>query len=81
MNNKFIAIILSVITSFGLLYAPHAYAHVFSGDESASFLAKVWELRAELQGIQTDLSDAKSVAWHIDKSSEYWNANDTKEMG
>ncbi len=41
---------LSVITSFGLLYAPHAYAHVFGGDEGASFLAKVWELRAEMQG-------------------------------
>ncbi len=80
MNNKFIAIMLSVITSFGLLYAPHAYGHVFGGDESAAFLAKVWELKAEMQGIQSDLSNATLVAWHIDKSSEYWNANDTKEM-
>jgi hypothetical protein len=58
----------------------NAYAHNFSGDESASFLAKVQELKVETHLIQQNLSNQTLVAWHIDKTGEFWSANDTKEM-
>lgn len=58
----------------------NAYAHSFSGDESASFLAKVQELKVETHLIQQNLSNQTLVAWHIDKTGEFWSANDTKEM-
>ena len=65
----------------GMAYtAKSAFAHNFSGDESASFLAKVQELKVETQLIQQNLSNQTIVGWHIDKISEFWNANDTKEM-
>ena len=60
--------------------ANKAYAHTFSGDESASFLAKVQELKVQTHLIQANLSNSTLVSWHIDKSSEFWNASDTKEV-
>lgn len=60
--------------------ANKAYAHTFSGDESASFLAKVAELKVQTHLIQDNLSNSTIVAWHIDKSGEFWNATDTKEV-
>ena len=65
----------------GIFYTDRsAYAHNFSGDESASFLAKVQELKVETHLLQQNPSNKMIVAWHIDKISEFWNANDTKEM-
>jgi hypothetical protein len=75
------------ITSVGLILLAssvaswrNAYAHNFTGDESASFLAKVQELKVETHLIQRDLANKTLVVWHIDKTGEFWNVNDIKEM-
>ena len=81
MDSKFIVLLLAGVIATGLLYSHPAYAHNFGGDQSASFLAKVQELKAEMAGIEQDLPSQNDVAWHVDKSGEYWNANDAKEMG
>lgn len=81
MNKRAVALLLACFIVSGFIYTHPAYAHNFGGDESASFLARNWELRAEMVGIEQDLSSQTDVSWHISKSGEYWNANDTKEMG
>ncbi len=81
MNTKVVALLLAGIISSGLIYSHPAYAHNFGGDESATFLAKVQEIKTELQQISDNLSDHEVVAYYVDATGEYWNANDTKEMG
>jgi hypothetical protein len=74
-------IMLVLVASAAFLgVANKAYAHSFSGDESASFLAKVQELKVQAQLIRDNLSNSTLVSWHIDKSGEFWNATDTKEV-
>ena len=89
-NNRYSAIVLSAVMLVGIFTialsssSRNAYAHNFSGDESAAFLAKVQELKVETHLIQQDLASSNNktlAAWHLDKMSEFWNANDTKEMG
>jgi hypothetical protein len=83
MKKSALAIALSAVMLLGAIGASsrNAYAHNFSGDESASFLAKVQELKVQTHLIQQDASTNKTlVPWHVDKISEFWNANDTKEM-
>jgi hypothetical protein len=77
-----VAISLSAMMILGATLASsrNAYAHNFSGDESASFLAKVQELKVETHLIQQDISNQTLSAWHSDKIGEFWNINDTKEM-
>jgi len=51
--------------SFGLVFANNnqqAYAHIFSGDESASFLALAESIRTELQLVQSNLPSNASLA-------------------
>jgi hypothetical protein len=82
-NNALVVISLAAMMVLGVVIiapSPNAYAHNFSGDESASFLAKVRKLSVETHLIQQNLSNKTLVAWHIDKIGEFWNANDTKEM-
>ncbi len=81
MKNKVAALSLALILTAGLVYTHPAYAHNFGGDESSQFLGKVANLKAELQALQMDLSNSDAVSWHVDKIGEYWNDNDTKEMG
>jgi hypothetical protein len=81
VNKRVVAILLAGIIFSGMIYSHPAFAHNFGGDESASFIARNWELRAEMVGIEQDLSSQTDVSWHISKSGEYWNANDTREMG
>ncbi len=57
-----------------------AYAHNFSGDESATFLSKIEGLKVETNLISKDVSNSTLVKWHIDKIGEFWSANDTKEV-
>lgn len=72
------ALLILGTTTFAL--SRNAYAHTFGGNESATFLAKVQELKVEAHLIQSDLSNQTLVAWHSDKIGEFWNTNDTKEM-
>lgn len=56
---------LAGLVSFGLVFANNyqqAYAHTFSGDESASFLALAESIRTELQLVQSNLASNASVA-------------------
>ena len=70
-----------MIISSGLIYSHPAYAHNFGGDESASFLAKVPEIKAEINFISKHVSNSDAIDYYADALNEYWNANDTKEMG
>ncbi len=81
MDNKIIALLLAVVIYSGLIYAHPAYAHNFGGDQSASFLAKVAEIKTEVSFISKHVSDSKAIDYYSDALGEYWNANDTKEMG
>ncbi len=81
MNNKVIALLLAGIISSGLIYSHPAYAHNFGGDESAGFLAKVQEIKTELNQISKNLSNHDAVAYYIQATGEYWNGTyDTQQM-
>jgi hypothetical protein len=57
--------VLAGLVSFGLVFANNnqqAYAHIFSGDESASFLALAESIRTELQLVQSNLASNASLA-------------------
>jgi hypothetical protein len=59
------ALVLAGLVSFGLVFANNnqqAYAHTFSGDESASFLALAESIRTELQLVQSNLASNASLA-------------------
>jgi hypothetical protein len=81
MNKRVVAILLAGIISSSLIYTHPAYAHNFGGDESASFLAKVSEIKTEVDFISKHVSDSKAIDYYSGALGEYWNANDTKEMG
>ena len=81
VNKKIIVLLLAGMISSGLIYAHPAYAHNFGGDESASFLAKVAEIKTEVGFIAKHVSDSKAIDYYSDALGEYWNTNDTKEMG
>jgi len=83
MKKSFLAIGMAAVMLLGataVVPSRSAFAHTFSGDESASFLAKVQELKGETHLILQDVSNKTLAAWHLDKMSEFWNVNDTKEM-
>lgn len=65
MKKHTFALVLAGLVSFGLVFANNnqqAYAHTFSGDESASFLALAESIRTELQLVQSNLASNASVA-------------------
>jgi hypothetical protein len=81
MNKKAVALLLAGVISSGFIYAHPAYAHNFGGDESALFLAKVAEIKTEINFISKHVSDSNAINYYSDALGEYWNANDTREMG
>jgi hypothetical protein len=81
MNKKVVALLLAGIISSGFIYTHPAYAHNFGGDESASFLAKVAEIKTEINFISKHISDPNAINYYSGALGEYWNANDTREMG
>lgn len=81
--NKVLAMLVLGLLSFGAIIsssAKPAFAHTFGGDESASFLEKIAGLKVEINLIDKDATNSTLVNWHVDKISEFWNANDTKEV-
>jgi plastocyanin len=80
VERKVLALTVAVFISFGLLYAHPAYAHNFASDESANFLGKVANLKAEVQALKMDLSDPNAVAWHVNQIQQYWTDYDTSQM-
>lgn len=81
VNNKLIALLLSAIIATGLIYTHPAYAHNFGGDASASWLAKVAEIKTEAGMISKHVGEKDVIDYYTDALGEYWNDNDTKEMG
>ena len=81
MNNKLIALLIIGIIASGLIYTHPAYAHNFGGDQSASWLAKVAEIKTEANFISKHVGQKDVIDYYSDALGEYWNANDTKEMG
>ena len=81
VNNKGIALLLAGVIISGLIYTHPAYAHNFGGDESASWLAKVAEIKTEVGVVAKHVGDKDVVGYFSDKLTEYWNSNDTREMG
>lgn len=81
MNNKIIALLLAGIISIGFIYVHPAYAHNFGGDESAKWLAKVSEIKTESSMISKHVGQKDVLDYYAGALNEYWNTNDTKEMG
>jgi hypothetical protein len=58
-----------------------AYAHTFSGDESAAFLALVRQIGAELGLVNSNLPSNITLAQeHAEHATEHLDANTTKEL-
>ncbi|CUR52091.1 conserved exported protein of unknown function [Nitrosotalea devaniterrae] len=81
MNKKFAALLLLGVIASGLIYTHPAYAHNFGGDESASWLAKVSEIKTEVTNVAKHVGDKNVIDYYSDALGEYWNSNDTREMG
>ena len=84
MNSKSaLAISLSVLMLLGVTIASsrNAYAHTFSGDESASFLATVEVIRVQLDLAKKDLaSDMDTAAEHAEHAREHLSNDTIKEI-
>lgn len=80
VNKKFATLLLGVIGS-GLIYVHPAYAHNFGGDQSASWLAKVAEIKTEVANVVKHVGQKNTIDYYVDVLSEYWTTNDTREMG
>ena len=81
MNKKFAALLLVGVISSGLIYTHPAYAHNFGGDQSASWLAKVAEIKTEVANVAKHVGQKYTIDYYVDVLGEYWTANDTREMG
>lgn len=81
MNKKFGALLLVGIISSGLNYTHPASAHTLGGDESALWLAKVSEIKTEVANVAKHVGDKDAINYYADALGEYWNSNDTREMG
>jgi len=81
VNKKFAALLLVGVIASGLIYTHPAYAHNFGGDESASWLAKVSEIKTEVTNVAKHVGEKDVIGYYSDALGEYWNSNDTREMG
>ncbi|MGI0060404.1 MAG: hypothetical protein ACREBJ_11625, partial [Nitrosotalea sp.] len=81
MNNKLLALLLSVILTSGLIYTHPAFAHTFGDDESADWLAKMAEIKTEAGLVAKHIGDTNAISYYSNTLGMYWNANDTMQMG
>ena len=81
MNHKLVTLLIIGIIASGLIYTHPAYAHNLGGDQSASWLAKVAEIKTEANLISKHIGQKDVIGYYSDALGEYWNANDTREMG
>jgi len=81
VNKKFTALLLVGVIGSGLIYTHPAFAHNFGGDESASWLAKVAEIKTEIANVAKHIGQKDTIDYYTDALGEYWSANDTREMG
>jgi hypothetical protein len=74
-----VGIVMSMVAIFPIKQA--VYAHTFSGDESAAFLALVRQIEAELGLVDANLSSNITLAQeHAEHATEHLDANTTKEL-
>jgi hypothetical protein len=70
---------MSMVTIFPIKQM--VYAHTFSGDESAAFLALVRQIGAELGLVNSNLpSNITLVQEHAGRATEYLDVNTTREL-
>jgi hypothetical protein len=70
---------MSMVTIFPIKQM--VYAHTFSGDESAAFLALVRQMEAELGLVNSNLPSNITLAQeHAEHATEHLDANTTKEL-
>src|SRR5918911_68370 len=81
-RNSILAILFAGVISIALVSPLKvAYAHTFSGGESASFLALVKILQADLDQVQSNVvSNASLAQAHASAVAEHLDANTTKEL-
>src|SRR5919198_494705 len=78
-----VLLLLLAVISISLTYPPNrvAYAHTFSGSESAAFLALVKIIQSEAGLIQSNLPSNITLAQeHAEHLTEHLDANTTKEL-
>jgi hypothetical protein len=75
-------LIVVVISTIGIYPLKQtAYAHTFSGDESAAFLALVREIESEMHLVESNLPSNITLAQeHIEHATEHLDTNTTKEL-
>jgi hypothetical protein len=72
-----------IVSAFTLIYplSRSSFAHTFSGDESAAFLALIRQIRAELNLVQENLpSNITLSQQHAQDAVEHLDVNTTKEL-
>jgi hypothetical protein len=81
-RNSILAILFAGVISIAVVFPlKAAYAHTFSGGESAAFLALVKILQADLDQIQSNVaSNATLSQAHASAVAEHLDANTTKEL-
>jgi hypothetical protein len=76
-------LISGIASAFTLIYplSRSSFAHTFSGDESAAFLALIRQIRAELNLVQENLpSNITLSQQHAKDAVEHLDVNTTKEL-
>jgi hypothetical protein len=84
-NNTILAFLLvsGITAAFTLIYplSRSSFAHTFSGDESAAFLALTRQIQAELSLVQENLpSNITLSQQHAQDAVEHLDVNTTKEL-
>ena len=72
-----------IASAFTLTYplSQSAFAHTFSGDESAAFLALIRQIRVELNLVQENLPSNTTLSQqHAQDAVEHLDVNTTKEL-
>jgi hypothetical protein len=83
ISSIFMLLLTGIVTSMIIILPIKqiAYAHTFSGDESASFLALVRQVGAELGLVNSNLPSNITLAQeHAEHATEHLDANTTKEL-
>lgn len=84
MTRQAYTLLLAGIISMGAVYAipnQRAFAHTFSGDESASFLALVEVIKVHLQLVKSDLAtNATNSLEHAEHAAEHLDNDTIKEI-
>jgi hypothetical protein len=81
-RNSILTILFAGVVSIAVVFPlKAAYAHTFSGGESAAFLALVKILQADLDLVQSNVASNATLAQaHASAVAEHLDANTTKEL-